>query len=75
MRLFVSDWLDSGTWECLDEGTIEVQNEMWASTQPNNYVNEDCAVGSAVGSASGLHDVDCYLSRKLIYQRPVAPAL
>ncbi|XP_033645259.1 C-type lectin domain family 4 member M-like [Asterias rubens] len=61
-----------GTWECLDEGTIEVQNEMWADGEPNNdYANELCAVGSA----SGLHDVSCYPSEKLICQRPVAPAL
>ena len=73
MRLFVSDWLGSGTWECLDEGTIEVQNEMWANSEPNSlYANENCAVGSA----SGLHDVTCYhRSEKLICQRPIAPAL
>ena len=72
MRLFISDWLDSGTWECLGEGTIEEQNEMWDDGEPDSADgNEDCAAVIA----SGLHDVKCYRSEKLICQRPVAPAL
>ncbi|XP_071808092.1 CD209 antigen-like protein D [Asterias amurensis] len=60
-----------GTWECLGEGTFEVDTEMWAYSEPNNYANGNCALGSAFG----LHDVDCDSLQKLVCQRPVAPAL
>ncbi|XP_071807916.1 CD209 antigen-like protein A [Asterias amurensis] len=61
-----------GTWVCLGEGTIDVQDKRWMSGQPDNYKgNQDCAVGRD----AGWNDGHCGNTRKLICQRPVTPAL
>ena len=56
------------------EGTIDVQDERWKDGEPNNYRgNEDCAIGWA--DHVGWNDANCGYTRKLICQRPIAPAL
>ncbi|XP_071807709.1 C-type lectin domain family 4 member M-like [Asterias amurensis] len=64
-----------GTWVCLDgEGTIDLQDKRWTDGEPNNSGgNQDCAVGRA--DYAGWDDADCGNTRKLICQRPIAPAL
>ncbi|XP_071807129.1 CD209 antigen-like protein C [Asterias amurensis] len=64
-----SDIETEGTWVCLDEGAIEVQDKRWMDGQPNSNGNEDCAKGLA----AGWKDWNCGTSQRLICQRPVTP--
>ncbi|XP_071808049.1 C-type lectin domain family 4 member M-like [Asterias amurensis] len=57
-----------GTWVCLGEGTIDVQDKRWQDGQPYDYKgDQDCAASND----SGWHDGVCGSTRKLICQRPV----
>ncbi|XP_071807983.1 C-type lectin domain family 4 member M-like [Asterias amurensis] len=61
-----------GTWVCLDEGTIGMQDKRWKDGEPNDRHNQDCARWWS----SGWDDMGCESTHKLICQRPVrAPVL
>ncbi|XP_071807971.1 C-type lectin domain family 4 member M-like [Asterias amurensis] len=56
------------TWVCFGEGTIDVHDERWMDSEPNNSKGpEDCAEGWA----KGWNDNDCGTQRRVICQRPV----
>ncbi|XP_071793075.1 C-type lectin domain family 4 member M-like [Asterias amurensis] len=63
-----NDIQTEGTWVCLDEGTIDVQDKRWGLSdgQPDNYLgNEDCAEGRA----AGWNDTPCGDTHNLLCQR------
>ncbi|XP_071797159.1 C-type lectin domain family 4 member M-like [Asterias amurensis] len=69
-----NDIQTEGTWVCLGEGDIGVDDNRWYSRQPDNqHGDQSCAevYDYPAGSTSaGWHDRECNLPRKVICQRP-----
>ena len=66
----------SGTWVCLGEGDIGVDDKRWYNNQPDNQGgDQSCAEVydyPAGSSSAGWHDRECdsNFPRKVICQRP-----